>query len=237
MRPADYGILKPEVDWVNEIQSLVVPAHPHQHVHRVWEQALAWRAATLWANTHQKSYDQLEISDWGCGVGMLPAMFLAVGSHLDLFEPWVYGNESAFVHRQMTQVQSHFHKGSYSLGGLPLCEIGPDHDERYDISFCISTIEHIGEEEKAFRQLLKTVKPKGMVFLTMDFCGDGKPEAQYECAFMRCRMYTETLMRRLGQWASEAGFHYLGGQPDWQWSDESYMVHNYGFSSIALERS
>lgn len=248
MRFGDYVQLGPEVSFVDLIQSCIVPPHPYQHTHRRWEQALAWRAFTLWTKANCKEPNLVTASDWGCGVGMFPAMLVSVGVKVDMFEDWepmykmttrAEGDESSFVHRQMTQVLCNSTgKGEYNLLSEPLLgQLGDTWRNKYDVSVCISTLEHIADRDMAFRQLCQTVKPGGLLFLTMDFSGDGGSEESYIGADCRSCMYTEKEIQKLGRTASEFGFSYFGGEPDWSWADECRMVNNYGFSSLTMVRN
>jgi hypothetical protein len=237
MRPSDYEAMPEEVARVDYCQQFVQPPHPLQHKHRRWEQALAWRATREWAK--DRDFTKMRMSDWGCGVGLLPALLAFAGANVDLFEPWVYGVESDFVHRQMAQVLAagHSRNGQYVLENKCLCELNKSWWERYDASFCISTIEHIGEYEKAFCQLCKTVKHDGMIFLTMDY-GDGvTPDADYSGASVRPRgMPNKAYMEKLQRLGEKHGFK-LFGEADWDWRPECLMVNNHGFSSICMVKA
>jgi SAM-dependent methyltransferase len=237
LRLSDYDEMPGAVEWVDRCQAKVIPPHPLQHVHRRWEQALAWATLSRWmADKGIKTYRGLKISDWGCGVGLLPAMCVAAGAEVHLIEPWQHGDESAFVHRQILQVSELAGRlcGTYRIWNHPcLCELDDSYWEQYDVSFCISTLEHIGAGELAFRQLCKTVRPGGMIFLTMDYADSAGP---HQLDQARAQIFTEERMRQLGQWGSEMGFSYLGGT-DWKWKEECRIVLDYSFGSIAMVRS
>src|SRR5882724_1555301 len=164
MRPSDYETMSGAVETIRKIQSWVVPPHPYQHEHRTWEQSLAWLAVAQWlTQCHILTYD-VRASDWGCGVGMFPAVLVGIGAKVDMFENWkpmykmttrAEGDESEFVHRQMAQVaaKSSFRAsiGKYEIFSSPMLgELNEQWWKKYHISLCISTLEHIENRERAF---------------------------------------------------------------------------------------
>lgn len=253
MRPWDYnGInMVEEVRMVREVQSWVVPPHPFQHTHRTWEQALAWKAVKAWADISKRPLNtDITVSDWGAGVGMFPAMLVSVGVCVDMFENWkpmyrmttrAEGDESNFVHRQVSQILEHTPKqasGRYHLLSSPMLgELDETWWKKYDISLCISTLEHIANWEESFDQLCKTVKPGGLLFLTMDFADDGWQDGAYIGVECRSKMFNKFWMHWLAGLAKSLGFDWLGGEPDWAWSEDMRMVNNYGFASLVMVRN
>lgn len=227
LRSSDYAELGDELQFVDQVQSWAGQPHPHQHPHRRWEYALALRTLLLWG-----SQPGMRMADFGCGIGLMSPMLLAMLHEVTMYEVWVYGNEEEFALRQMINVKQRVDSyASYRMIHRPLCEL-TDEDRNYDAAFCISTLEHIGEWKRAFLDLLQSVRRGGLVFLTMDYAPKGKNE-DYQLAWMRTKIYTPEAMDDIISVAGENGFRLLNGK-DWTW--EGNMVNDYGFVACAFLR-
>jgi len=182
---------------------------------------------------------------------MFPAVLIGIGAKVDMFENWkpmykmttrAEGDESEFVHRQMAQVaaKSSFRAsiGKYEIFSSPMLgELNEQWWKKYHISLCISTLEHIENRERAFEDLCQTIKPGGLLFLTMDYADDGRKDETYIGAQCRSMMYNEIQMKLLAKVASKFGFEFFGGDPDWSWAEEMRMVNDNGFASLVMVRN
>lgn len=232
MREADYDNLKDEGGVIKQIHDTIQMWYSAQHKHRLWEYALAQKVLTT-AFGDRKG---LTVSDHGCGAGYLSPILYWLGHHVLMYECWTFGNEEAFALEQMRKVGLSRASlgGTYEMRSRPLCEL-VDADRGVDAAFCISTLEHIGEYQKAFRDLLSTVKPGGLVFLTTDFAED--EEDHYQYSYLRAgKMFSQKTYDELFYIAQEMGFSLLDGVADWRWSEECRLVWDYGFGSMALRR-
>src|SRR5579859_5942676 len=222
LKDSDYEDLKPELETVDRITAQVGLTHPHTH--RRWEYAMALKVLSK----TRYFVDNFIVADFGSGVSPMAPIIVSLDVQLALYEIWQFGNESVKLQECLAKV-----KGKYppkiinrGLGQLSQDELG-----LYDVSFCISTLEHIENEQAAFQDLCRSVKPKGMVFLTMDFA----PQDQdvYAMREMRKRIYTESKLQVLVSQAWELGLKVFGGRPDWSWEDPP-KVFDYSFASLAL---
>lgn len=238
MREADYEELKWESGIVGLAQVSAGPPHPYQHQHRKWEYAMMFRAYGMWVTRKGgKSKKPWEVGDFGCGVGLSPAIMLMAGNNVSLYETWAHGDEEAFqlaacasIKKSRPNVAGTYRMLHRPLGGLVLEDYG-----RYDVSLCISTLEHIKEYQKAFQDLLRTVKPEGMLFLTTDFA-DIEDDGYHFHWLRGGKMFTKRVYEELVDLAKADGFKLLG-ETDWSWSEENRLVYNYGFASLALVRN
>ena len=217
MRWSDYQELHWESNYVDIVQQMAGPRHSHQHQHRQWEYAMMLHAYGRWFWDHGRS-GRLMVGDFGCGVGLSPSIMMSIGNHVTCYEPWVRGNEEKF-----------------QLDALASTQRKLDH-ERYDVALCISTLGHISEYQQAWIDLLKTVRPGGLVFITTDFAED--EEDHYQLAYLRAgKMFTSKTYSELMDVAYDMGFTLHNGDMDYSWSEENRLVNDYGFASLAMVRN
>lgn len=230
MREGDYDCLVEQGTVITQIHDAIKMWYPYQHHHRLWEYALASRVLKEVFNGRSK----LLVSDHGCGAGYLGPLMLWLGHNVRLYECWTFGNESEYMLEQMRQVAlaRGGEAGQYELRNRPLGGL-VEEDKGVDAAFCISTLEHIRNYQEAFRDLLNTVKPGGLAFLTTDF-GEHEQD-DYECANLRAgKMFTVKTYQELLDIGRSMGFELLGNSCDWSWDEECRLVCSYGFASIAL---
>lgn len=232
MREKDYDEMSSEGQIIRDIHATIQMWNDKQHKHRLWEYALAQKVLT----TVFGSKKGLLVSDHGCGAGYLSPILYWLGHKVWMYECWVFGNEEAFALEQMRKVGTHRAPlgGTYEMRNRPLCEL-VDADRGVDAAFCISTLEHIGEYQKAFRDLLSTVRQGGLVFLTTDFAEDETDHYQY--SYLRAgKMFNKATYLELSNIAHGEGFEFLGGtgEYDWCWDDSCRLVNDYGFASLAM---
>lgn len=231
MRPGDMDLLKEESAWVDRIVEVMGGWDPVQHPARRWEYALALKAFEGFLQE-----PGWQVADFGCGIGLMSPLLLFLGQNVSMYEPWVYGDESEKLHAQMRKVNETRRKPlGYELFRRPLCELLPE-DRKFDAAFCISTLEHIGEYQRAFRDMCAAVQGHGgLVFLTTDF---GKDENDhYKNANLRAgKMFNTDTYFELAQIGREEGFDLVGGLAEWGWSDDCELVNDHGFASLAMVR-
>jgi SAM-dependent methyltransferase len=232
MRLDDYNYLTEESLLMQQIVNAIQMWYPAQHQHRRWEYALALKAFKQ-VFGEQKG---LTVTDHGCGAGFLSPMMYWLGQNVWMYECWTMGSAEQYMMEQMRRVGVHRGQdaGTYEMRTRPLGEL-VEADGGVDAAFCISTLEHIGEYQKAFRDLLNTVKPGGLLGLTTDFAEHELDDYQY--AGLRAgKMFTEKTYLELEAIGEENGFELLGGAADWGWSEENRLVNNYGFAALFMVR-
>jgi len=232
MREYDYDGLVEQGTLIQQVHQAIKMWYPYQHHHRLWEYSMATKALMDKFGIRR----ELTISDHGCGAGYLGPIMSWLGHRVWLYECWTWGDESKYMLEQMQRVATARGEwaGSYELRSRPLGGL-VEEDKGVDAAFCISTLEHIGNYQAAFRDLLGTVKPGGLCFITTDF---GEHELDdYPCASLRAgKMYTVRTYQELLAIAQEMGFKLMGGECDWRWGEECRLVTTYGFASMALEK-
>lgn len=230
----DYKQMEAEGAFIEEVHIGIKMWYEYQHQHRLWEYALAVKVLKEhFANDPRKN---LVVSDHGCGAGYLSPLLLWLGHHVLLYECWTFGSEEQFMMEQMRRVFE-LRKdagGSYQMRNRPLGKL-TQADRPVDAAFCVSTLEHIVAYQDAFVDLLKTVDKGGLVFITSDF-GEHEKDDYIFNNLRAGKMFTKDTYRELELIARSMDFAPVGGQTEWEWSEECRLVHNYGFASMALKR-
>jgi SAM-dependent methyltransferase len=118
---------------------------------------------------------KLRILDVGSGFNFLPAYLKDMGHEVvctDIEDLTVFYKDSGlqFIQDDITQTQLSF-------------------DEPFDIIYSVSVLEHIPQQEKAFENIFKLLKPGGKLILTMDcdLAGstiDATPSFEKACALL-----------------------------------------------------
>lgn len=234
MKESDYAELVDEGNTIMDIQGAIQMWNPAQHRHRLWEYALAQKALK---EVYGERYG-LHVSDHGCGAGYLSPILFWLGHHVYMYECWAMGNEETFALEQMRRVAGKRPNltGSYQLRSTPLANgTLSSEDMDMDAAFCISTIEHIGEYQKAWTELLSTVGPGGLAFITSDFAEDEVDHYAY--SYLRAgKMFTKDTYQELISIGEQQGFHLLGGKHELTWGEENRLVNDYGFGALAMKR-
>lgn len=245
---SDYDLLKDEVAAVRHVHQLTGINVPLPHEHRLWEYAMTFAAyfqwlTGVWRGTKDGSKFPIEVADFGCGTGLASPIMLWLGANVTMYEIWKFGNADVFRAVQMQQManiqncvrvlQSKFAEYKMverPLGGL----IAEDHD-RFDVGLCVSTIEHIAQPEDAFKDLCRSIKPGGLLFLTTDFAEDSTDHYKY--SYLRAgKIYNVQAMADLAKIGESMGFE-LFGDVEWKWDEACRLVYDYGFASLAMVRT
>ncbi len=233
MLEKDYEELVSEGQIIQDVNKGIEMWNPAQHQHRLWEYAMAQKAL-------KEVYGDrtgLLVSDHGCGAGYLSPILYWLGHNVVLYEPWAMGNEEQYMLEQMRRVAKTKPEGHlewYEMRNIPMGSLEVK-DSWVDAAFCISTIEHIKDYREAFSNLIDTVRPGGLVFLTSDYAED--EQDHYTYSNLRAgKMFNIVTYTELIQLAENKGFHLLGGKHELTWSENNRLVLDYGFGSLALVR-
>lgn len=228
-----------------------------QHVHRHWEYQMLMDAIINWKDEYANKFGghaPYRVADVGGAIGVTTPLMITLGWDVVMYEPWVYGDQTQRFWEINNNVAGYMDNLSHEakkldrdpglanwiapnvgLRNTPLCELSVNDKFEYDIAACISTLEHIGEYEKAFFDLLTMVKKGGLVFLTTDF-GEHEEDNYINANLRAGRMFCETTYNRLIEIGESCGFETLQGSADYQWNEHCKLVNDHGFASLALVR-
>lgn len=102
---------------------------------------------------------------------------------------------------------------------------------KFDAVMCISTIEHVQDDEKFFLKLLEHVNPDGLLVLTTDF----HPERSAPVYPSHLRTYNAEALNHLIKLAKAEGFEVFGSKPNYK-KFEPLIYNLYSFASLVLKR-
>lgn len=202
--PQDLVDLRPELITVDEWFTTASPQHPM----RRWEYALALRACAQWEESVRKDGPQTRrLVDVG-GAGS--PFFRMVPSWLTY----------------VVDPAENCDLATYILSRPVLA----------DVVVCLSVLEHIeyADLDRFLYHLNCLVAPGGLLFLTVDHCGDpehaGLPD-HHHFHWMRKRIFSASHWAYLYPALRPYGFELFGGA-DWTWHGPH--VYDYSFASLAL---
>src|SRR5258708_4278089 len=102
--------------------------------------------------------------------------------------------------------------------------------DKFDVTLCISTVEHVDDHDKAFAELVRVTKPGGYIFITSDYFRDPEHFEQSVSRHLQVTDYNEQFVLNLPRrfdvdFVGETDLGYRGD-----------FVHNYSFCNVCLRR-
>ncbi len=224
----DYAFLQLYVDPIAEFQRNMV-AHnvPHRewHTHRLWEYASIMQQLV----ELNVPFDA-EIIDVGAGASFFDPYLAFLYRRLCCTDTEKYGDYSWMVQKQREAYGISLPLYNLSLEDMSShMEIGwGGAHEKFDVTLCISTVEHVDDHDKAFAELVRITKPGGYIMITSDYF---RNSAHFEKSVSRhlqttpySKEYILDLPRRFAiDFVGETDLDYLGD-----------FVHNYSFCNILV---
>lgn len=136
------------------------------HASKQWEYPFVLRQIAALEQRHGK----LAIADVGGGRGALAAYLATRGHRVEVFDRnylWDHGGDTDIERRYMRWAAGQGYTARFgSLYNLPA------EDAAYDVVVSVSVVEHVHAKQLAIRELLRLVKPDGLLILTFDFAQD-----------------------------------------------------------------
>jgi SAM-dependent methyltransferase len=223
LHPDDYDFLKPYTIPLRIFQSdMVKNCVPHRdwHPHRFWEYA-----------SILQQLDELgvprdaEMIDVGSGASFFDPYLAMLYPRLCCTDSMKYGDITPMV-----EAQRMAYDVVMPLFDLPLEDMSSWPYPVFDVTMCISTIEHVDDHDAAMRELVRITKPGGYVMITSDYFRDIE---QWEASPSRhlqvtpyMQAFVETLPVRFGlEFVGPTDFAYAGD-----------FVHTYSFVNLCMRK-
>jgi len=223
LHPDDYLFLRayhePIVSFQQDMQQRGVP-HREWHPHRVWEYAsMMQQLGELHVPT------DAQIVDIGAGASFFDPYLAQRYPNLCCTDSMKYGDVTAMVEAQ---------RQAYGVA-LPLYDVAleampADWSDRFDVTMCISTIEHVDHHDAAMRELVRITKPGGYLFITSDYFRDRR---QWERSPSRRLQVTPYMEARVAQIPATFGLEFVG-ETDLKYRGD--FVQTYSFVNICLRK-
>ncbi|MCR4301800.1 MAG: class I SAM-dependent methyltransferase [Sulfuricaulis sp.] len=228
--PADYLYLQRYVVPLTNFQSgMAARGVPHRewHPHRFWEYA-----SVLQQLDDLGVKSDAEMIDVGAGASFFDPFLALRYPLLCCTDSMKYGDV-----RPMVQAQRQFYGVSLPLYDLP-CEdmaawpeIGwGGATDKFDVTMCISTIEHVDDHDAAMRELVRITKPGGFLFITSDYFRDLAHFEQSISRHLQVTPYREEFVLAL---PARFGLEFIG---DTDLGYRGDFVHNYSFVNVCLRK-
>lgn len=217
--PGDYQCL-PHAHFlrlfVAEMTRTGVP-HREWHEHRLWEYA-----SIMQQLEDLKVPEDAEIVDVGAGASFFDPYCARQYPNLLCVDNMLYGDVTLMVdaQRKAYGVALPLHDGTATLAS-----------EHFDVTLCISTIEHADNHDAAFDELVRITKPGGLIMLTSDYFRDLAQWQNSPSRHLQATPYTQKFVESLpGCWPVS-----FVGETDLEYRGD--FVHNYSFCNVCLRKS
>lgn len=225
LHAADYGFLPTVGDlhrFQDEMQRAGVP-HREWHPHRLWE----------YASMLQQLGDfdvraDAEIVDVGAGASFFDPYLALTHPRLCEIDCMMY--ETAAEQEAMVEAQRRHYNVSLPLYNASIENLYGRFHEQFDVTMCISVIEHVNDHDAGFAELVRITKPGGYIFITSDYFRDVAHWEQSISRHLQVTPYTKEYVLSLPE---RFGVEFVG-ETDLDYQGD--FVHNYSFVNVCLRK-
>ncbi len=145
--------------------------------------------------------------------------------------------EYASIMQQLIELQVPFdaelvdaQRKAYGVALLMSEDISTRRSDFFDVTLCISTIEHADDHDATMRELVRITKPGGYIFITSDYFRDLTQWQTSPSRHLQVTPYTEQLVQTI---PSMFGLQFVGAT-DFVYGGD--FVHNYSFVNLCLRK-
>lgn len=225
LHPNDYEFLLdvPELRMFQaRMQADGVP-HREWHPHRFWEYG-----SMLQQLDELGVPSDAEIVDVGAGASFFDPFLAQRYPNLCEIDCMMY--ETVEQQEAMVEAQRQHYGVKLPLYNESIEDLSGKFHEEFDVTLCISVIEHVNNHDAGFAELVRITKPGGYIFITSDYF---KSREHWEVSIskhLQVTPYTKefvlSLPERFGvEFVGETDLEYLGD-----------FVHNYSFVNVCLRK-
>lgn len=223
LHPDDYGFLRRHDAllhiFLSDMERNGVP-HREWHPHRFWEYASILQQLEELA----VPFDA-EMVDVGAGASFFDPFCALKYPRLCCTDSMKYGDVGPMVAAQ----RAHY-AVDLPLHDLPCEDMSPFADGAFDVTMCISTIEHVDGHDAALSELARITKPGGYIFITSDYFRD---LPQWEASPSRHLQVTPYMKDYVLDLPNMIPAEFVG---DTDLDYRGDFVHSYSFVNICLRR-
>lgn len=222
LHPDDYAWLLHEGPLRAFQHAMVAEGVPHRewHAHRIWEYA-----SILQQLTELGVPSTAALIDTGCGGSFFDPYLALRYPTLRLVDSLIAGDITAMVAAQRA------HYGvAMPLDIARLEDLGGPSGV-YDVTLCISVIEHVVDHDAGMRELVRVTKPGGYVFITSDYFQN---LSQWEASPWRHAQITPYMEEFVRALPGRFGLEFVG---DTDFAYRGDFVHNYSFVNLCMRKA
>lgn len=232
---ADYGYLRPIngalVDFQHEMVANGVP-HREWHPHRFWEYA-----SILQQLLELDVPEDAEVIDVGAGGSFFDPFLALKYPRLCCTDSMRYGDVTSMVKAQ---------RAHYGVA-LPLYDLMLEDmsakpsirwdgaTDKFDVTMCISTIEHVDGFLDALHELCRITKPGGYIFITSDYFESDEKFEQSVSRHLQVTPFQKRLVLKIPSVIDVSFVPNAYGETDLNYRGD--FVHNYSFCNICLRKT
>lgn len=230
LHPDDYEFL---ADYSRPIalfqEQMVRHGVPHRewHPHRLWEYG-----SMMQQLTELDVPVDAEMIDVGAGASFFDPYLALQYPRLCCTDSMKYGDVSLMVAQQRA-----WYGVAMPLYNLTLEDMSErmaigwgGATDKFDVTMCISTIEHVDDHDAAMRELVRITKPGGYIFITSDYFRDAE---QWEASPSRHLQVTPYMQAFVESIPERFGLAFVG-ETDLDYRGD--FVHSYSFVNICLRK-
>lgn len=211
----------------------------NDHLHRDWEYAEVLRKLdALWilrlVHDDGRSTTDVRVLDTGFGCSYFTQYLKLVGYDVHASDSEAYGPVREKLIEQCVALGTQI-----PLIIAPVEDHGMIPDGHFDVSMCISVIEHIERQqfERAWQELSRVTKPGGYVFITSDYFRDHDHWLHSQALGCQHNPFMPERMDAIRALAASAGLRPVGTwDPAWLAYDGDH-VNNYSFVTLCFQKA
>jgi SAM-dependent methyltransferase len=199
--------------------------------HREWHEHRLWEYASIMQQLNELDVpNDAQIIDVGSGGSFFPPYLAVFGGYpnVSLTDSMKYGDITADVVAQRLYFDI-----ALPLHDLLVEDMSPLESNSFDVTMCISTIEHVDadQHDNALREIWRITKPGGLIFITSDYFRD---LAQFEASPSRHLQFTPYMKEFVLGIPSLIDASFVG-ETDLDYRGD--FVHSYSFVNICLRKA
>jgi SAM-dependent methyltransferase len=222
LHPDDYSFLKEWHEPIVAFQAdMVAKSVPHRewHPHRFWEYA-----SIMQQLTELDVPEDAEIVDIGAGASFFDPYLALRYPRLRCTDTEKYGDHSWMVAAQRAHygVALDLYDEAVEQMSFP--------SDFFDVTLCISTVEHVDDHDAGFAEMVRITKPGGYLMLTSDYFRDLVQFEQSVSRHLQVTPYRKEFVLAL---PGRFGMEFVG-ETDLDYAGD--FVHNYSFCNVCLRK-
>jgi SAM-dependent methyltransferase len=231
--PADYDHpeLRPRVDLLRTFRAQRMGGlfYRNDHLHRDWEYAEVLRKLETFS--HPRPGQPWRVLDTGFGCSYFTQLLATLGYDIHASDSEAYGAVREKLIEQCLRLGTRI-----PLIIAPVEDHGMIPDGHFDVTLCISVIEHIERAHfaKAWQELARVTTPGGYVFITSDYFRDADHWLHSDAHGCQHNPFYPERMPQILTLAQEAGLAMVG-TADFAYHGD--FVNNYSFLSLTFQKS
>ncbi len=236
MRPYNRSLHTSDYDFLSHVPDLrrfLLDMESNRVPHREWHPHRFWEYGSVLQQLDELGIPgDIEIIDLGSGFSFFDP-YLAL-KYPKLCEVDRFEHED---HSQQVQRQRDYYGVALPLYQMSVEDLSPRPDigwdgghEKFDVTMCISVIEHVHNHDAGMREIVRITKPGGYIFITSDYFRDPEHFEQSASRSQQVTAYRKEFVLGIPE---KFGLEFVG-ETDLDYRGD--FVHNYSFVNICLRK-